>query len=194
MYAYKVSQDLQYNPNYKIWTRIRHYTESTRHAGHQYNLNQSRIYRIVQVLLDDDNPNEITEVLEEQDTDQYNRDWTNNKITILLRSDQITLTETEEATLQQVLQESFDISQPDFDTSKAIENLRKNFEEKVALCLECLMAKQLTELDQNQGYYNECYQDINKLTLSNDPGEESSNSFTVTTEVLNQPIENIKGK
>ncbi|CAG8846695.1 36393_t:CDS:1, partial [Gigaspora margarita] len=35
---------------------------------------------------------------------------------------------------------------------------------------------------------------INKLTLSNDPGEGSSNSFTVITEVLNQPIEDIKGK
>src|SRR5260363_415387 len=98
IYAYKISQDLQYNPNYEIWTRIKHYTKSTRHAGHQYNLNQSRIYRIVQVLLDD-NPNKITEVLEEQDTDQYNRNWTNDEITILLQSDQITLTETEEATL-----------------------------------------------------------------------------------------------
>ncbi|CAG8856651.1 7695_t:CDS:1, partial [Gigaspora margarita] len=75
-----------------------------------------------------------------------------------------------------------------------IENLRKNFEEKVALCLECLMAKQFTELDQNQGYCNECYQDINKLTLLNDPGEGSLNSFIVTTEVLNPSIENIKGK
>ena len=131
MYAYKVSQDLQYNPNYKIWTRIKYYTESTRHAGHQYNLNQSRIYRIVQVLFDDDNPNEITEVLEEQDTDQYNWDWTNDEITILLQSDQVTITETEEATLQQVLQKSFDISQPDFDAQRAIENLRKTSKERL---------------------------------------------------------------
>ncbi|CAG8816111.1 14225_t:CDS:2, partial [Gigaspora margarita] len=42
--------------------------------------------------------------------------------------------------------------------------------------------KQLTELDQNQGYCNECYQDINKLTLPNNPEEGSSNSFTITTE------------
>ncbi|CAG8826534.1 41520_t:CDS:2, partial [Gigaspora margarita] len=36
--------------------------------------------------------------------------------------------------------------------------------------------------------------DINKLTLPNDPGEGSSSSFTITTEVLNQPIEDIKEK
>ncbi|CAG8844032.1 32028_t:CDS:1, partial [Gigaspora margarita] len=64
----------------------------------------------------------------------------------------------------------------------------------VALCLECLILKQLTELVQNQGYCNECYQDINKLILSNDSGEGSSNFFIVTTEVLNQPIEDIKEK
>ncbi|CAG8842843.1 27143_t:CDS:1, partial [Gigaspora margarita] len=56
------------------------------------------------------------------------------------------------------------------------------------------MAKQLTEHNQNQGYCNECYQDINKLTLPNDPREGSSNSFIITTEVLNQPIEDIKWK
>ena len=65
----------------------------------------------------------MMEILEEQDTDQYNRDWTNDEITILLRSEseQIALTEVEEATLQQILQESFDISQPDFDARQAIE-------------------------------------------------------------------------
>jgi len=196
MYAYKVSQDLQHNPNYEIWTRIRHYTESTRNAGHQYNLNQSRIYRIVQVLLEDDNNKDMMEILEEQDTDQYNRDWTNDEITILLRSEseRIALTEVEEATLQQILQESFDISQPDFDARQAIENLRKNFEGKVALCHECLMATQLAELDPNQGYCNDCYQDINKFTLPNDPGEGSSNSSLLLPEVSDQPMEDIKGK
>ncbi|CAG8804352.1 37529_t:CDS:2, partial [Gigaspora margarita] len=37
-------------------------------------------------------------------------------------------------------------------------------------------------------------ENINKLTLPNDPGEESSNSFIITTEVFNQSIEDIKGK
>ncbi|CAG8825702.1 42994_t:CDS:1, partial [Gigaspora margarita] len=36
--------------------------------------------------------------------------------------------------------------------------------------------------------------DINKLTLLNDPEKKSSNSFIVTTEVFNQPIEDIKEK
>ncbi|CAG8645774.1 22598_t:CDS:2, partial [Gigaspora margarita] len=37
-------------------------------------------------------------------------------------------------------------------------------------------------------------QNINRLTLPNDPGEGLSNSFIVTTKVLTQPIEDIKEK
>jgi hypothetical protein len=44
MYAYKVSSDLQYNSNYEIWNRIKHYTESNKSVRSQYNLNQDRIY------------------------------------------------------------------------------------------------------------------------------------------------------
>ena len=44
LYAYKASQDVLYNPNYNLWTRIRHYTESIQNAGHQYELNQTRIF------------------------------------------------------------------------------------------------------------------------------------------------------
>jgi hypothetical protein len=128
MYAYKVSQDVQYNPNYDIWTRIQHYTESTQSAGSQYDLNKNRIYRIAMVLLGESDM-EMTEAIEEQETDQYNRDWTSDEITILLR-DEAVLTEDEEATLQRILRESFDIAHPDFDSQKAIENLRKNFEGK----------------------------------------------------------------
>ncbi|CAG8798087.1 20237_t:CDS:2, partial [Gigaspora margarita] len=58
----------------------------------------------------------------------------------------------------------------------------------------CLITKQLIELDQNQEYRNEYYQNIDKLILSNDPEEESLNSFMVTLKYFNQPIEDIKGK
>ena len=104
MYAYKVSTDLQYNPNYEIWTRIRHYTESNRSAGSQYDMNQDRIYRLVRVLLEE-NPQTIEEAMEEQDNDRYSREWTSAEITILLRTEQVELTEEEEATLQQILNE-----------------------------------------------------------------------------------------
>src|SRR6185295_4712421 len=43
LYAHKASQDILYNPNYNLWIRIRHYTESTRSARSQYDLNQTRI-------------------------------------------------------------------------------------------------------------------------------------------------------
>jgi hypothetical protein len=170
MYAYKVSQDVQYNPNYDIWTRIQHYTESTQSAGSQYDLNKNRIYRIAMVLLGESDM-EMTEAIEEQETDQYNRDWTSDEITILLR-DEAVLTEDEEATLQRILRESFDIAHPDFDSQKAIENLRKNFEGKVQLCNECLLAKQLDELEPNQGYCDECYQELTQLTLPTELPEE----------------------
>src|ERR1051325_6071504 len=29
LYIYKANQDILYNPNYNLWTRIRYYTEST---------------------------------------------------------------------------------------------------------------------------------------------------------------------
>ncbi|CAG8823981.1 2844_t:CDS:1, partial [Dentiscutata erythropus] len=41
LYAYKASTDVLYNPNYNLWTRIRHYTESNQSAGSQYNMNQT---------------------------------------------------------------------------------------------------------------------------------------------------------
>ena len=44
IYAYKASQDVLYNPNYNLWTRIQYYTTSTRSAGSQYEINQTRIF------------------------------------------------------------------------------------------------------------------------------------------------------
>ncbi|CAG8676146.1 4709_t:CDS:2, partial [Paraglomus brasilianum] len=41
LYAYKAGQDVLYNANYNLWTRIRHYTESNRSAGSQYEMNQT---------------------------------------------------------------------------------------------------------------------------------------------------------
>ena len=48
-YAYKAAQDIEWNPNYNLWTRVRHYTESTRNAGHAYDLNQSRIFCLAKI-------------------------------------------------------------------------------------------------------------------------------------------------
>ena len=48
-YAYKAAQDIEWNPNYNLWTRVRHYTESTRNADHAYDLNQSRIFRLAKI-------------------------------------------------------------------------------------------------------------------------------------------------
>jgi len=115
MYAYKVSSDILYNPNYEIWTRIKHYTESNRSAGSQYDLNQDRIYRMAKVLLEE-NTQTIEEAMEEQDHDRYSCEWTSDEITILLRTEQVDLTEDEETTLQQILNESFNTAHSDFDT------------------------------------------------------------------------------
>ena len=194
MYAYKVSSDLQYNPNYEIWNRIKHYTESNQSAGSQYDLNQDRIYRLAQVLLEE-NPQTIEEAMKEQDYDRYSREWTPDEITILLRTKQVDLTNEEETTLQQILQESFNTSHPDFDMWKAIENLRKNFEGKVALCCECLFAKQCTELEVHQGYCDECYQELNQFTLENEikVEEESQNDIVEQMEISEDTISE-KGK
>ena len=68
-------------------------------------MNQDRIYRLAQVLLEE-NPQTIEEAMEEQDYDRYSREWTPGEITILLRTEQVDLTDEEETTLQQILQES----------------------------------------------------------------------------------------
>ena len=44
LYAYKAAKDVEWNPNYNLWLRVRHYTEFTRNAGYAYDLNQIRIY------------------------------------------------------------------------------------------------------------------------------------------------------
>ena len=93
--------------------------------------------------------------MEEQDHNRYSYEQTFNKITILLQTEQVNLTEEEKATLQQILDESFNIAYSDFDIQKAVKNLRKNFERKVALCHECLFAKQCAKLEEHQGYCND---------------------------------------
>ncbi|CAG8559915.1 8024_t:CDS:2, partial [Ambispora leptoticha] len=104
--------------------------------------------------------------------------------------EQVSLTEEEEVTLQRILNESFNTSQPDFDTRKAIENLRKNFEGKVALCQECLFAKQCTELEMNQGLCDECYQEQNKPNLLEEQNIEETHHDDIIT--LEQPEINEK--
>ena len=70
----------------------------------------------------------------------------------------------EEATLQRILNESFNTSHPNFDARKAMENLRNNFKGQVALCRECLFAKHCTELEAYQGHCKECH-DEKELAL-----------------------------
>ena len=54
-YAYKAAQDIEWNPNYNLWTWVRHYTESTRNVGYAYDFNQSRIFRLAKIQLGESN-------------------------------------------------------------------------------------------------------------------------------------------
>lgn len=156
MYAYKAASDILYNPNYNLWTRIKHYTESTRSAGSYYHLNQTKVFRLAKVYLQETDLT-LQEALEPQTTDRFNQSWNDEEISIILRAEQaIELTDLEEQMLQQVLAESFDISHPEFDHRLALANLRRNFEHPVDLCKECLHVKHQEELDQNNGYCEEC--------------------------------------
>jgi len=114
LYAYKASTDVLYNPNYNLWTRIRHYTESAQSAGSQYNMNQTRIFRLAKIYLQETDMT-ISEALEPQANDRINQPWSYDEMDLILRAEQTTLTEKEEQLLQQTLAESFDISHPEFD-------------------------------------------------------------------------------
>jgi len=155
VYVHKVSRDILYNPNYNLWTRIRHYTESTRNAGHQYEMNQTRIFRLAKIYLQESDQ-DLTEALEPLATDRINQPWSYEEMSLILRAEQGTLTDEEEQELQDTLAASFDISHPDFCKELALANLRHSFEVPVDLCKECLYVKHQDELDQNDGCCTDC--------------------------------------
>src|SRR5260364_346186 len=132
LYAYKAAQDVESNPNYNVWTRVRHYTESTRNAGHSYDLNQSRIFRLAQIQIGESNE-DLAHALEPQYDDHSNQGYTYDEVNVIMRATHVELTETEEQTLQRILAESFDMSHPNFDKRKAMENLQRNFAETAGL-------------------------------------------------------------
>jgi len=134
-----------------LWTRVHHYTESTRNTGHAYDLNQSRIFRLAKIQLGESNQ-DLAEALEPQMNDRSNQNYSDEDISLIMRAPNITLSETEQEILDRILQESFDQTHPEFDHYKALENLQKNFNNKVALCKSCFMPKQKEELEQYEEY------------------------------------------
>ena len=137
MYAYKAYTDILYNTNYNLWTRIRYYTESTKSAGHRLELNQTRIFRLAKILLEESDQT-IQEALEPLTSDLTNHSWSNDEISLVLRAEQGYLYENEEQTLQQLLDDLFDTSHPDFTKETALKNLHNNFTVPVDLCKSCL--------------------------------------------------------
>ena len=106
-----------------------------------------------------------------------------------MRASQVQLTNTEKSELQWILAESFDISHPDFDQRKAMENLQKNFQGTVRLCQNCLIAKKKTELEQYETYCQECYEELYPLvepepTPPSSPEILSSNETQKVIELL----------
>ncbi|KAF0557787.1 hypothetical protein F8M41_012246 [Gigaspora margarita] len=162
LYAYKAAQDVEYNPNYNLWTRVRHYTESSRNAGHSYDLNQSRIFRLAQIQIGESNE-DLVHALEPQYDDYSNQGYTYDEVNVIIRATHIELTETEEQTLQRILAESFDMSHPDFDKRRAMENLRRNFAGTAGLCESCTMVKTNDELQQYRNLCKECYEEAHPL-------------------------------
>ena len=120
-------------------------TESTRSAGHYYDINQDRIFRLAKIQLGE-SAQELVDALEPQITDHYNQGYSNKEINLIVCASHVQISETEEQELQRILAESFDTSYLDFEQCIAIENLHRNFREQVALCKEYLHPYQRTEL------------------------------------------------
>ena len=157
MYAYKAYTDILYNTNYNLQTRIRHYTESTKSARHQLELNQTRIFRLAKILLEESDQT-IQEALEPLTSDLTNHSWSNDEISLVLRAEQDYLYANEEQTLQQLLDDLFDTSHPDFTKETALKNLHNNFTVPVDLCKSCLFVQHQEDLDKHQGLCEECAQ------------------------------------
>ena len=155
LYAYKAGQDVLYNANYNLWTRIRHYTESNRSAGSQYEMNQTRIFRLAKIFLQELDQS-LTEALEPLMTDRINQPWSQEEMQLVLRAEHGILEGNEEFQLQQTLEISFDTSHPEFCKETALANLRRNFSDTpIDLCKECLHVKHQEELDEHDGYCTE---------------------------------------
>src|SRR5260363_422923 len=162
LYAYKAAWDVESNPNYNLWTRVCHYTESSRNAGHSYDLNQSRIFRLVQIQIGESNE-DLAHALEPQYDDHSNQDYTYDEVNVIMRATHVELTETEEQTLQRILAKFFDMSHPNFDRRKAMENLQRNFAGTAGLCESCIMVKTNDELQQHENLCKECYEETHTL-------------------------------
>ena len=79
--------------------------------------------------------------------DQSNQNYSDEDISLIMRAPHITLSETEQGILDQILQESCDQIHPEFDHYKALDNLQKNLNNKIALCKSCFMPKLKEELE-----------------------------------------------
>jgi len=156
LYAYKAGQDVLYNSNYNLWTRIRHYTESNRSAGSQYEMNQTRIFRLAKIFLQELDQS-LTEALEPLMTDRINQPWSQEEMSLVFRAEHGILEEDEEFQLQQTLEISFDTSHPEFCKETALANFRRNFSDTpINLCKECFHVKHQEELDEHDGYCTNC--------------------------------------
>ena len=159
LYAYKAAKDVEWNSNYNLWNWVKHYTESTRNAGHAYDLNQSRIYRLARIELGENNEY-ISQELEPLTTDRYNQGYSNEEISLIIRAPHTQLSDSDQVSLDQILAESFDTSHPEFSHEIAMQNLQRNFCGNVALCKNCIMAKQKTELEQYNDFCQECHEEL----------------------------------
>ena len=78
-------------------------------------------------------------------------------MTLVLRAEQGLLDDEEDyPRLDQVIQNSFDTSHPDFNQEYALAQMRRSFTYPVDLCKECLHMKHQDELDRNEGYCDDC--------------------------------------
>src|SRR6185436_20997024 len=75
--------------------------------------------------------------------------------------------ENDELLLQQILNDTFDTSHPEYNKQFALVTLRRNFNTPVDLCKECLHVKHQEELDQHDGYCVDC----DPLPLNSPPPE-----------------------
>src|SRR4029078_7778151 len=126
-----------------------------RNAGHQYELNQTRIYRLARILLEE-NDQTINQALEPLISDRITQPWNPYEMQLILQAESDMLSENDIDLLQAILDESFDTSHPNYDQKYALAILRRSFTVPVDLCQECLHVKYQEELNANQGYCDDC--------------------------------------
>ena len=84
----------------------------------------------------------------------------NKEISLIIRASYTQLSNSDQASLDQILAEFFNTSHSECSHEIVMQNLQRNCCGNIALYKNCIMAKQKTELEQYNDFCQECHEEL----------------------------------